>query len=944
MKSKKNISLVIKLSLLLILFTALSPLLTYGQFKPIAVDINFDGRQEQEVHEPGFHSWILGGGHSPVFTTDSITFEIVTDAGYTSSWYKAGVQSPYFARLVNDGISSLDMELHISGLSVGKHSLVTYHNAFSNPDNNTYAPMDIMVNGELIYENLEQSVRATSTEDALSAYVEFEVGEGETAVIRFLGDDTGGHTVTGAHLNGFKLDAQDESKQASHPYPSDLNEHANADDGTIQLRWKSAEGAVSHNVYFGTDEESVFYADPNSVEFMSNQTDTTLTVQIPNLSDYFWRVDEITAEDTTRGSLWSFKRRRVAFHGAEGYGAYAIGGRGGDVVYVTNLNDSGDGSFRAAVEEATGPRTILFAVSGIITLNSRLVMRNDYMTIAGQTAPGKGICIRWAPIGVTGDNLIVRHLRVRLGIGVTYDGMGLTGANNSIIDHCSISWTIDEAFSSRGANNITLQRTLISEALNAAGHSNYPPGKAHGYAASIGGDIGSFHHNLLAHCAGRNWSLAGGLDGNGYYSGKLDLTNNVVYNWDGRTTDGGAHEVNFVNNYYKPGPAIDRTVALTAQHEAVGKGTQRYYFAGNVMPGYFDENSQEKGRDIQGSVNYQTFVSQPFFPSQVTTQKADHAYKLVLSDVGATQPAFDDHDVRMVTETRDGTTSLNGSVTRKPGLPDHEKDAGYWEEYPGYKRASEWDTDLDGLPDWWENALGTSPNSEQGDFSDSNGDQDGDLFTNLEEYLEWMGDPHYFIIKGIETEIDLNHYSRGFTNGKSFTITDVVNGEANLEAASGVVKFTSSADGFSEFTFTVTDASNFSMTRTIRFFSGEIPTAEAFGYTYYLDRDETELIQVGEAEEPTDTASVLNIKKESFGIWPNPTTGVLNVHLNHGNYEKSDIVITDLAGKSVPINVDPKSTGTGGFQLNISSLKDGVYIIRIHNNNNKEWISRFIKK
>src|SRR5699024_8867786 len=207
-------------------------------------------------------------------------------------------------------------------------------------------------------------------------------------------------------------------------------------------------------------------------------------------------------------------------------------------VYVTNLNDSGPGSLREAVTNNIGPRTIVFNVSGLITLKSRLNVTEPYVTIAGQTAPGKGICIRRATFGVTGNDDIIRFIRVRLGKpNVSYGGMGLTGNNFSIIDHCSISWTMDESFSSRNARNITLQRTLISEALNVAGHHNYPPGTAHGYAASIGGSIGSFHHNLLAHNYGRNWSLAGGVNGNGQYIGKLDIRNNVVYNWGTRATD-----------------------------------------------------------------------------------------------------------------------------------------------------------------------------------------------------------------------------------------------------------------------------------------------------------------------------------------------------------------------------------------------------------------------
>src|SRR5512137_1124739 len=213
-------------------------------------------------------------------------------------------------------------------------------------------------------------------------------------------------------------------------------------------------------------------------------------------------------------------------------------------------------------------------------------------------SPAKAICIRKYNFGLSGTHdVIVRYVRVRPGnlSGATLDGMGMASSDHCIIDHCSISWTLDEAFSSRGARNSTLQRTLISEALNEAGHKKYPPGTQHGYAASIGGDIGSFHHNLLAHCAGRNWSLAGGLDKKGYYIGRLDLRNNVVYNWKNRATDGGAHEVNFVNNYYKPGSATRWFYALNAQYGGF-PGTQQYYFEGNVMPGYFGLANQAAGR------------------------------------------------------------------------------------------------------------------------------------------------------------------------------------------------------------------------------------------------------------------------------------------------------------------------------------------------------------
>ncbi len=431
----------------------------------------------------------------------------------------------------------------------------------------------------------------------------------------------------------------------------------------------------------------------------------------------------------------------LAFPTAEGYGRHASGGRGGRVLHVTNLNDSGPGSLRAAVE-AEGPRTVVFAVSGLITLESKLVIRknNGDLTIAGQTAPGKGICIRKYNFGMLGaTNVILRYLRVRPGniSGTTLDGMGMASSDNCIIDHCSISWTLDEAFSSRGAHNITLQRTLISEALNAAGHKKYPPGTQHGYAASIGGDIGSFHHNLLAHCAGRNWSLAGGLSKpKNEYAGRLDLRNNVVYNWKSRTTDGGAHEVNFVNNFYQPGPATKFFFALNAQYGGF-PGSQRYFFDGNVMPGYFGLTNQTAGRTATTErggripADYSPWSDTPFFDSHVTTHSAQESYSNVLADVGCNFPALDEHDTRIIAEVRSGTAKFKGSKTGLPGLPDSQDDVGGWENYPEEKRAADYDTDRDGLPDAWEKQYGLNPT----DAADGNKDLTGDGYTNLEKFL-----------------------------------------------------------------------------------------------------------------------------------------------------------------------------------------------------------------
>ena len=431
-----------------------------------------------------------------------------------------------------------------------------------------------------------------------------------------------------------------------------------------------------------------------------------------------------------------------AFPTAEGYGRYAEGGRGGRVIEVTNLNDSGPGSFRDAIDQ-TGPRTIVFKVSGVIELQSKILITgtkgNGNVYVAGQTAPGKGVLFKNWTIGMTGgSNVIMRFFRTRIGLesGVTMDGMGMSSADNSIFDHLSIGWSIDEAFSSRGAKNITLQRCLISEPLNDADHEIQE--SPHGYAASIGGDIGSFHHNLLAHAAGRNWSLAGGLiHGTVTYAGRLDIRNNVVYNWQNRTTDGGAHEVNFVNNYYKPGPASEIFTALNPTNDGF-EGTQRYYMVGNVMPGYFDESNQEDGANPNGlPFPYEPFVDEEFFLSYVETQTAEEAYENVLANVGSNRP-LDDHDTRIIQETRDGTYTYSGSRTGLPGIIDNPNDVGGLEDYPELVRPDNWDSDHDGMPDAWETLHGLNPS----DPEDRNGtDLSSVGYTNLEMYLnELAGD------------------------------------------------------------------------------------------------------------------------------------------------------------------------------------------------------------
>jgi hypothetical protein len=788
--------------------------------KSLKVDFDLAQRRPLEVNDPNYISWPISEGK--LFEKNFGTVKMTLKGAINSGWYKTGIQAPFYARLVNDGVvADKSVELVISGLTKGKHTLLTFSNSFDSPEVANFAPVSIFVNG-VFSQTIKPTNRATSTIDAATSYIHFNAEAGKDVVIRFDADAKAVGMIQKVIINGFELDLPNLKKQASTPNPANNDEHVVLGND-FKLEWNSPEGTISHDFYFGESQEKVANADHNSTEFKGNLNKNIAAVDnasLSNLNTYYWRIDEIDADkEVTKGKVWFFKPAQIAFPGAEGYGRFAIGGRGGKVIAVTNLNDSGPGSLRDAVEQEIGPKTIVFNVSGNIELKSRLVVSQANVTIAGQTAPGEGITITRAPIGLTGNDGIVRFLKVRIGGGTTYDGMGLTGANHSIIDHCSISWTIDESFSSRGAHNISLQRTLISEALNVAGHDKYPAGKMHGYAATIGGDIGSFHHNLLAHNEGRNWSIGGGLNGNGFYGGKIDIRNNVVYNWGNRATDGGASEVNFVNNYYKPGVSTSIFVALNAQIEGVGKGKQQYYFDGNIMPGYFNEKNQEKGRKFTLSNNatadYDVFVPKLFFESHVATQSAEAAYKNVLSDVGATQPFFDKHDARIVTETLKGTYTFKGSKSGLGGLIDNEQDAGGWPKFVTETRPTDWDTDQDGLPNWWEVSKGLNPNSAQGDFADANAN-DGNGYTQLEDYLNWMAQSHYFVKSSELLKINAEDLFRGYTNKPKYAVATVINGSASIFKEE--IQFIATKKGFASVEVKVEDADGDTMTRVINVF------------------------------------------------------------------------------------------------------------------------------
>lgn len=819
------------------------------------IDFDMTGRRTEEVTESGFQSWQVAKGTEATADfsiDDSRTMTITVDCGkeanrsLRANWSKNIVQQS--SKLLGDALvvygldengntpqltaESATMNFTVSGMPKGKHTLLAYTNA-TDGNLSSMAPIDVEVDGKAEATNIMMSNQALTVSEANFAYIEFEVTDENTPVcISFVSKPQQGksYSTSGIYVNALVFDQASPANVALEPYPANNDMHVNADNGTLLLSWKAAKGTKRNVLYMGTATDEM--------KLVAETTDEKYAVQ--NLSThntYYWRVDQVDASGKTfKGDTWTFRPRRLAFPGAEGYGKYAIGGRGGTVYHVTSLDDYAEGeqpipgSFRYGIKEAKGARTIVFDIAGTIYLKARLTCSDSCVTIAGQTAPGKGILFRGAPIGVASDG-ITRFVRVRRGfhnddeadINKGLDGLGMAGNDHSIMDHCSVGWTIDEAFSSRNAKNITLQRTLISEALNKANHPNYD-NASHGYAATIGGDTGSYHHNLLAHNEGRNWSLAGGLDGKGAYAGRHDVFNNVVYNWGGRATDGGTHECNFVGNYYKMGPATSQEVLLKAQLEGTGTGSQSYFVSGNVREDTSGKLTQDKKGDTYKyttsggqKVDWTVFVDSPFFESFATVESAKAAYQNVLSDVGANEPCLDEHDTRIVMETLDGTYTYKGSKTGKKGLIDREADAGGYEEFPEERRNADFDTDLDGMPDWWETATGHDPlTADNNSYADING------YTALEEYLNWIAEPHFSIERGTETAVsDVVNLFAGYGDKASFEAASATEGYS-IRIDNGTIKAAVDKDAASIGTVKITAKASdgtATMQRTINFYA-----------------------------------------------------------------------------------------------------------------------------
>ncbi len=401
-----------------------------------------------------------------------------------------------------------------------------------------------------------------------------------------------------------------------------------------------------------------------------------------------------------------------SFPGAGGGGMYTTGGRGGRVIYVTSLADTNtEGTLRWAINQS-GARIIMFKVSGIITLTSALRINNGNVTIAGQTAPGDGICLRNYEMNVSADNVIIRFIRFRLGNAIpTVESDAIWGRyrRNIIIDHCSMSWSIDECASFYSNENFSLQWCIIAESLNNAGHSK----GAHGYGGLWGGKNASFHHNLLAHHNSRNprfngWKRSGLSYTNPMDEERVDFRNNVIYNAGDNSSYGGeaAGKYNIVGNYIKYGPATKSSIRFKVTQVDIDASTlygQRfgtYYIQDNFV---FESTANTQNNWL--GVTYASGVNQsaaranvPFECTPIMQHTAVVAFERVLDHAGASL-VRDAVDARIVHETRTGTATFTGSVTKRPGIIDTPNDVG---GYPVYNSAAApADSDNDGIPDGW---------------------------------------------------------------------------------------------------------------------------------------------------------------------------------------------------------------------------------------------------
>ena len=555
---------------------------------------------------------------------------------------------------------------------------------------------------------------------------------------------------------------------------------------SLAFAWDAVPGAEQYAVRLVTTEDGASvelkYETTTSTVFSELETGTSYTCMVRAIagmeySEFVSSEPVVTGEDVPdnpddpgQGDNEAYKAMLIpaaedelgtalAFPGAEGGGMYTTGGRGGRIIRVTNLNDSGEGSLRAAVE-ATGARIVVFDVAGIIELQSQLKIRNGNLTIAGQTAPGDGICIKNYATVIEADNVIIRFVRFRLGDEGPNAGDGedaIWGRRHSdiILDHCSMSWSIDECASFYGNANFTMQWCILTESLRNSMHDK----GNHGYGGIWGGENASFHHNMLANHDSRNPRF----DHPEIYEnpsdpdrrGNVDYRNNAVYNWGSNSTYGGeGGHFNMVANYYRKGPASrDRRYFIDANgiytSTSTDYGYPYLYLSGNYYYDYPDMTAQngvywhDDGTntppDPERLLSAQLPLSGPAGQTvYTTTHSAADAFARIC-EVGGASLVRDAVDERACSDAQSGTASVtDGGNGSTGGIIDTPSAAGGWPEYSAdtpNEANDKTDTDGDGMPDWFEEQFGLDVSAD--DAGAVTIDIHG-RYTNIEMYLHYL--------------------------------------------------------------------------------------------------------------------------------------------------------------------------------------------------------------
>jgi hypothetical protein len=469
-----------------------------------------------------------------------------------------------------------------------------------------------------------------------------------------------------------------------------------------------------------------------------------------------------------------------AFPGAEGGGMYSFGGRGGRVIVVTSLEDNGPGTLRDACEQG-GARIVVFNVAGIIRIKTPIILLAPYITIAGQTAPGDGVCIAGESFWIMTHDVIIRHMRFRRGetnVGRRDDAIGGNPVGNIMIDHVSASWGLDENMSmyrhmyndgtpkpeeKLPTVNITIQNSIFSESLDTWNHA---------FGSTLGGENCSFMRNLWADNCGRNPSIG--------WFGVFNLVNNVIYNWVHRSVDGGDYraQYNIINNHFKPGPLTpkDAPVGHRILKPESGRSKLGYlvfgrcYVNGNIMEG----NEKVTKDNWDGGVQVEDLPDADKYTPDIKVEKplpmpimkimpTNEVFNFVLANAGATLPKRDPVDQRITEQVRTMkvvyNTDFNDTLApqfKHRRLPKDSYKQGIITDirqvggYPEYKGIPYLDTDMDGMPDEWEMKYNLNPK----DASDAMKDCNGDGYSNIEKYINGIDPSQKVDWKDLKNNID----------------------------------------------------------------------------------------------------------------------------------------------------------------------------------------------